>query len=70
MKITLDDAACLNTGCCISYAPDHFAFDTAGNLIVSDKPIPDHARGLVTRAVRECPTAALALEGPSESRRR
>jgi ferredoxin len=63
MKVTVDLSICDLHGLCVDNAPEVFEIGDDGALHVLDESPPDELRGKVEKAVRECPTGAITLEG-------
>lgn len=63
MKVTVDLAICDLHGICVEDAPEVFEIGDDGVLHVLDDGPPEELRGKVEKAVRECPTGAITLEG-------
>lgn len=61
MKVVVDFDLCCNHGLCVDAAPEVFDLKDGG-LVVLDAAPPDSLRAKVDKAVRECPTAAIAVE--------
>lgn len=63
MKVMVDLSICDLHGLCVEAAPEVFEITDDGVLrVLTDTP-PESLREKVTRAVRECPTGAISMEG-------
>ena len=63
MKVVVDLNFCALHGLCVETAPEVFEIGTDGVLhILNEKP-PEDLRARLDRAVRDCPTGAISLEG-------
>ena len=63
MKIVVDFDLCQSHGLCTQAAPDLFEIRDDGFLHVLDETPPDGMREKLEKAVRECPTSAISIEG-------
>jgi len=63
MKIVVDFDVCQSHGLCTEAAPEVFEIRDDGFLYVLNEEPPEALRGKVERAVRECPTGAIKVEG-------
>lgn len=63
MKIVVDFDLCQSHGLCTQAAPELFEIRDDGFLYILDETPPEELRAKVERAARECPTAAIKLEG-------
>ncbi len=63
MKVAVDLSICDLHGICVEDAPEVFEIGDDGVLHVLDDSPPEELRGRVEKAVRECPTGAITLEG-------
>ena len=61
MKIQVDRVLCQGHGVCESEAPDVFSVSKKGELTVLDDSPADQLRPSVEKAVKYCPTHALAI---------
>ncbi|MBM4362601.1 MAG: ferredoxin [Deltaproteobacteria bacterium] len=63
MKIKVNFDLCQSHGLCTEAAPEVFEIRDDGFLYVLQEEPADSLRGKVERAIRECPTAAITVEG-------
>ena len=63
MKIIVDFDSCQSHGLCTQAAPEVFELGDDGFLHILDEAPAEALRTKVERAVRECPTAAIRVEG-------
>jgi ferredoxin len=63
MRIEVDTNRCEGHGMCEVVAPEYFALDDDGKLIVLEETVPDTDQALVHDAAFACPVAALKLAG-------
>lgn len=63
MKIKVNFDLCQSHGLCTEAAPEVFEIRDDGFLYVLQEEPADALRGKVERAIRECPTAAITVEG-------
>ena len=63
MKIIVDFDVCQSHGLCAQSAPEVFELKDDGFLYIKDETPPDSLRAKVEKAVRECPTGAVTVEG-------
>jgi len=63
MKVVVDLNVCNLHGICVDTAPEVFEIGADGVLHVLNEAPPDSLRAKVDRAVRECPTGAISIEG-------
>jgi ferredoxin len=63
MKIVVDFDVCQSHGLCVQAAPEVFELRDDGFLYILNESPPEDQRPKVERAVRECPTGAIKLEG-------
>lgn len=61
MKIVVNRDRCEANGVCVRAAPEVFRLDDADQLHVLAEEVPPERLEQVTKAVRMCPKAALAL---------
>ena len=61
MKIRVDWDLCQGHGTCVSEAPEVFALDGDGSLVVKRETPPAEQHERVRNAVRFCPAYALSL---------
>lgn len=62
MKVVVDLNICDLHGLCVEAAPEIFQIGGDGALHVLIETPPDELRPKVDKAVRECPTGAIAIE--------
>lgn len=65
MKVILDELRCDAHGVCVDACPEVFALDDDDDDVVrvlDDQP-DESLRASVTRAARNCPKAAIRIEG-------
>ena len=63
MKVQLDLDACQGYVCCVIAAPEVFDVDDDSGLATLKQEHPDEGlRSKVERAVRDCPTNAIAIQ--------
>ncbi len=63
MKVQLDLEACQGYVCCVVAAPEVFDVDDDSGLATLKQEQPDEGlRNKVERAVRDCPTDAIAIQ--------
>jgi len=63
MKIVVDFDTCQSHGLCTQAAPEVFEIRDDGFLYILDEASSEALRGKVDKAVRECPTGAIQVEG-------
>jgi ferredoxin len=63
MKVVVDLSVCNLHGLCMETAPEVFEIGDDGVLQVLIETPPEGLRAKVDRAVRECPTGAISIEG-------
>lgn len=63
MRIEVDTNRCEGHGMCEVVAPEYFALDDDGKLIVLEESVSDADHALVHDAAFACPVAALKLTG-------
>ncbi len=63
MKITVDFDVCQSHALCTEAAPEVFEVRDDGFLYILNETPPETLRAKVERAVRECPTGAIRVEG-------
>jgi ferredoxin len=63
MKISVDFDTCQSHGLCTQAAPEVFEIRDDGFLYVLDENPGEALRTKVEKAVRECPTGAIRVEG-------
>ena len=63
MKIVVDFELCQSHGLCTQAAPELFEIRDDGFLYILDENPGEPLRAQLERAVRECPTSAIAIEG-------
>jgi ferredoxin len=61
LRITIDPVACDAYGYCAELLPEAIVLDEWGYPIVAPNPLPGELVAIVKRAVRDCPTRAIAL---------
>ena len=62
MKVVVDLSVCNLHGLCVETAPEVFEIGDDGLHVLNETP-PEGLRAKVDRAVRECPTGAISIEG-------
>lgn len=62
MKIVVDFDVCQSHGLCTEAAPEVFELGDDGFLYIKDETPPESLRPKIEKAVRECPTSAIAVE--------
>ena len=62
MKVVVDVNLCNLHGLCVETAPEVFEIGDDGALHVLNETPPESLRAKVDKAVRECPTGAIAIE--------
>jgi len=62
MKIRVDYDRCAGLGVCESLAPEHFAVNDDGHLVVLEQVVSAEHLEAVQQACARCPTEALGLE--------
>jgi ferredoxin len=60
-QITVDPVACEGYGYCAELVPEAITIDEWGYPMLDDRPLPAELMAVAKRAVRDCPTRALAL---------
>ena len=63
MKVVVDESASNLHGLCVETAPEVFEIGDDGELYILNETPPEGLRAKVDRAVRECPTGAISIEG-------
>ena len=63
MKIVVDFGQCDLHGLCVEAAPEVFKIGDDGALHIIDETPEESLRARVDKAVRECPTGAITVEG-------
>ncbi len=63
MKIIVDFDLCQSHGLCTEAAPEVFELRDDGFLYILNESPPDALRPKAEKAARECPTAAIKIEG-------
>ena len=63
MKVVVDLSICDLHGLCVEAAPEVFQIGDDGALHVLIETPPEGLRAKVDKAVRECPTGAISIEG-------
>ena len=63
MKIIVDFDVCQSHGLCTQAAPDVFEIRDDGFLYILNEAPAESLRAKVERAVQECPTGAIRVEG-------
>ena len=63
MKVVVDASVCNLHGLCVETAPEVFKIGDDGALQVLNETPPEGLRAKVDKAVRECPTGAISIEG-------
>ena len=61
MRVLVDRDLCQGHGECCAEAPEVFALDDEGSLVVRQPEPPESQRPAVQRAVEYCPTHALRV---------
>jgi ferredoxin len=61
MKVIVDLSNCDLHGLCVEAAPEVFEIGDDGALHVLNETPPEALRAKVEKAVRECPTGAIAI---------
>jgi ferredoxin len=61
LRITVDPVACEAYGYCAELVPEAIVLDEWGYPMVDGRPLPLAVVAHAKRAVRDCPTRALAL---------
>jgi ferredoxin len=61
MKVVVDMSSCDLHGLCVEAAPEVFEIGDDGALHVLNETPPEALRAKVEKAVRECPTGAIAI---------
>jgi ferredoxin len=61
MKVVVDMSSCDLHGLCVEAAPEVFEIGGDGALHVLNETPPEGLRAKVEKAVRECPTGAIAI---------
>ena len=60
-RVEVDEKRCEGHGLCEDAAPELFALDDEGQLIIKQADVPDELLAKAQQAVRSCPVAALRL---------
>lgn len=63
MKIVVDFELCQSHGLCTEAAPELFEVRDDGFLYILNETPAENLRAKVEKAVRECPTGAITIEG-------
>ena len=63
MKIVVDFDICQSHGLCTQAAPEVFEIRDDGFLYILDENPADALRPKIDKAIRECPTGAISVEG-------
>lgn len=63
MKVIVDFDTCQSHGLCTQAAPELFEIRDDGFLYIKDESPPESLRSKLERAVRECPTGSIRIEG-------
>ncbi len=63
MKVVVDLSICDLHGLCVDAAPEVFEIGDDGVLRVLIETPPEDLRAKVDKAMRECPTGAISIEG-------
>jgi len=63
MKIVVDFDLCQSHALCTQAAPEVFEVRDDGFLYILQETPPEGLRGKVQKAVSECPTGAITIEG-------
>lgn len=64
MRVVLDVQRCDAHGVCVSACPEVFDLDDDDDVVkVLDEQPPESLRDRVNRAARQCPKAAITIEG-------
>jgi ferredoxin len=63
MKVVVDVSVCNLHGLCMETVPEVFKIGDDGVLQVLNETPPESLRAKVDKAVRECPTGAISIEG-------
>ena len=62
MKVIVDMSVCDLHGLCVEAAPEVFEISDDGALLVLNQTPAEDLRAKVEKAVRECPTGAIAIQ--------
>ena len=62
MKVIVDMSLCDLHGLCVEAAPEVFEISDDGALLVLNETPAEDLRAKVEKAVRECPTGAIAIQ--------
>jgi len=63
MKIVVDFDLCQSHGLCTEAAPELFEVRDDGFLYILNETPPENQRAKLEKAIRECPTGAITIEG-------
>lgn len=63
MKVVVDFDLCESNALCMAAAPEVFEVRDDGYLYILDETPPEALRAKVEEAVRNCPRAAITLQG-------
>lgn len=63
MKIVVDFELCQSHGLCTEAAPEVFEVRDDGFLYILNETPDEKLRSKVDKAIRECPTGAISVEG-------
>lgn len=63
MKIVVDFELCQSHGLCTEAAPEVFEVRDDGFLYILNETPDEKLRSKVDKAIRECPTGAITVEG-------
>lgn len=63
MKIVIDFDVCQSHGLCTQAAPEVFEIRDDGFLYILDENPAEALRPKIDKALRECPTGAISVEG-------
>lgn len=65
MKVRVDPEVCAGFGICVGICPEVFALHDDGYATVLVDEVPRELEELVRRAVDQCPSRAISLDGDS-----
>ena len=63
MKVVARRETCEGNALCMLTAPDRFVLDEDSKVVVEEAEIEENDYETVVKAVRECPTQSLRIEG-------